>query len=81
MKQFSANLPITGTSITVTFPAGAYFVAEPAVLVTVLGAPTNVNAALVSTPVDGIGNVYTAVTLTFDVGAVGKRFSIMVAGD
>lgn len=81
MKQLARNLPVTGTSITVTFPAGTYFVAEPAILVTVLGEVTNVAATLNSTALDGIGNVYTSVTLTFQAAAVGKRFSLMITGD
>lgn len=81
MKTLARNLPVTGTSITVTFPAGTYFVTEPAILVTILGAITEVNATLNSTALDGIGNVYTSLTLTFQAAAVGKRFSLMVAGD
>lgn len=81
MKILARNLAVTGSSIIVTFPAGTYFVTEPAVLVTVLGAPTDVNVTLNSTALDGIGSVYTSVTLTFQAGAIGKRFSLMVAGD
>jgi hypothetical protein len=81
VKILARNLAVTGTSITVTFPAGTWFVAEPAVLVTVLGAPTDVGATLNSTAIDGIGNAYTSLTLTFQAGAVGRRFSLLVAGD
>lgn len=81
MKQLARNLPVTSTSITVTFPTGVYFVTEPAILVTVLGDVTNVNASMNSTPVNGIGNVYTSIVLTFQPSAVGKRFSLLVAGD
>jgi len=81
LKTLARNLAATGTSVTVTFPAGTWFVAEPAVLVTVLGAPTDVAATLNSTALDGIGNVYSSVTLTFQAGAVGKRFSLLVAGE
>lgn len=81
MKQLSRNLPVTATSITVTFPVDTYFVTEPAILVTVLGEVTNVNAMLNSTALNGVGNVYTSVTLTFQAAAVGKRFSLLIAGD
>lgn len=81
MKQLSRNLPVTATSITVTFPVDTYFVAEPAILVTVLGEVTNVNATLNSTALNGVGNVYTSITLMFQAAAVGKRFSLLIAGD
>lgn len=81
MKQLSRNLPVSAASITVTFPADTWFVAEPAILVTVLGEITNVNATLNSTALDGVGNVYTSLTLTFQAAAVGKRFSLLIAGD
>lgn len=81
MKTLARNLPVTGTSVTVTFPPRTWFVAEPAVLVTILGAPTDVDATLNSTAIDGIGNAYTSITLTFQASAVGKRFSLLIAGD
>lgn len=81
MKQLARNLPVTATSITVSFPVDTYFVTEPAILVTVLGEVTNVNATLNSTALNGVGNVYTSVTLTFQAAAVGKRFSLLIAGD
>lgn len=81
MRQLSRNLPVSGTSITVTFPVGTYFVTEPAILVTVLGEVTNVAATLNITALDGIGSVYTSITLTFQAAAVGKRFSLLIAGD
>ena len=80
MQTLARNLPITGTEITVTFPPGTYFVTEPAVLVTVLGAPTEVDAVLVHNLVAGIGEVYTELQLTFAAGAVGHRFSLAVIG-
>lgn len=81
MQHFSRNLPIAGTSVTVTFPAGTYFVAEPAVVVGILGAPTEYDATLVHASVPGVGEVYTSLTLTFQAGAVGKRFSLIVDGE
>lgn len=81
MPTLSRNLPITGTAITVTLPAGTFFVTEPAVLVTVHGAPTDVDVELVHGAVAGVGEVYTAVRLTFAAAAVGKRFSLAVIGE
>lgn len=81
MRTYAANLAVTATEITVTFPAGTWFVAEPAILVTVLGAVTEVDAALNVGAVSGVGNVYVSVTLTFQAGAVGQRFSLMIAGE
>lgn len=81
MKTLARNLAVTGTSITVTFPAGTFFVTEPAILVTILGAATNVNATLNGQTLPDLGWVYTSLTLTFDAGAVGKRFSLLIAGD
>lgn len=81
MQTLARNLPITGTAVTVTFPPGTYFVTEPAVLVTVLGAPTQVDALLVHSAVAGVGEVYTELQLTFEAGTVGKRFSLAVIGE
>ena len=81
MKTLARNLAVTGTSITVTFPVGTFFVTEPAILVTVLGAVTEVDSALNGQTLPDLGWVYTSLTLTFAAGAVGKRFSLLIAGD
>jgi hypothetical protein len=78
MARFARNLPIPGTSVTVTFPPGTYFVTEPAVVVGILGAPTHYDAVLVHHSVAGVGEVYTSINLTFQAGAVGKQFALIV---
>lgn len=81
MPRLARNLPITGTSVSVTFAPGTYFVTEPAVVVGILGAPTEYDATLVHASVPGVGEVYTSMTLSFPAGAVGKRFSLIVDGE
>lgn len=80
-RPLAVNIAVTGTSgIRLDFPTGRYLVDEPVVMVTVQGAPTNVNWTSPPEEVAGLGEVHTHVVLTFDAGAVGKRASVWVAG-
>jgi hypothetical protein len=79
-RPMAVNIAITGTSIRLDFPAGRYLVDEPIVLVTVQGAPTDVDWTSDPEAVAGLGEVHTHVQLTFDAGAVGQRASVWVAG-
>lgn len=79
-RPLAVNIAITGTSIRLDFPPGRYLVDEPVVIVTVQGAPTDVDWSSPPEAVAGLGEVHTHVVLTFDAGAVGKRASVWVAG-
>ena len=79
-RPLAVNIAITGTSIRLDFPAGRYLVAEPVVMVTVQGAPTDVDWTSPPEVVAGLGEVHTHVVLAFDAGAVGQRASVWVAG-
>jgi len=78
MTLVARNIAISSTTIHVDFPASSYFVNEPAVLVTIWGAPTQVDVALNTAVISGVGAVITSMDLTFQAGAVGKRASILV---
>ena len=81
MQQLLAvNIAVTSTAIRLDFPAGRYLVAEPVVLVTVQGAPTDVDWTSPPEAVAGLGEVHTHVQLQFAAGAVGRRASVWVAG-
>lgn len=76
-----ANIPVTSTSpIRLDFPVGQYLVGEPVVLVTVYGAPTEVDVTSTPEAVSGLGEVYTYILLTFAAAAVGKRAAVCVVG-
>lgn len=79
-RPLAANIAVTSTSIRLDFPVGRYLVAEPVVMITVQGAPTDVDWSSPPEAVAGLGEVHTHVQLTFDAGAVGKRASVWVAG-
>ena len=81
MTQYAGNFAIAATAVTFAFPAGTYFVIDPAVLLTVEGAPTDVAVVRVKSTVTGVGSVTTGLALTFAAGAVGKRFSLLVTGE
>jgi hypothetical protein len=68
---------ITGQTVHFTFPQGVFFVVEPSVLITVCGAPTNVDVVL-NYEVVGGASVFTSMDLTFDANAVGKKFSLLI---
>lgn len=76
-KIYSFQGAITATSIALAMPPGKFFVTEPIVLVTVKGTTTNVDWTLSYETVDG-AEVFTGITLTFQAGAVGKRFSLLM---
>jgi len=78
-RIYSDVRPITDTTVHLDF--ANYFVVEPAVLITVYGAETNVEVSLVYEFIDGVGEVYTGVDLTFPAGHVGKKFAILVTAD
>lgn len=79
-RPLAVNIAVTATSIRLDFPPARYLVAEPVVIVTVQGAPTDVDWSSPAEAVAGLGEVHTHVVLTFDAGAVGKRASVWVAG-
>lgn len=68
----------TGLSVVITFQD--YFVTEPAVLVTVYNAVTEVGVVCTKEEVSGVGEVYTYVTLTFPTGYSGKRAAVLICG-
>ena len=76
--MFNARLPVSGTSVTVTFPVNVFFSTPPIIHVTIEGAPTEVSITRNSEEIGGHGFVYTSVTLGFQSGAVGKTFNISV---
>ncbi len=71
---------VTGTTVHFTFPQGVFFVVEPSVLVTVYGAPTNVDVVLNYEVVNG-ASVFTNMDLIFDAAAVGKTFSLLIVSN
>ena len=79
-RPLAVNIAITAEEIRLDFPAGRYLVAEPVVMVTVQGGPTEVDWASPAEAVAGLGEVHTHVALTFPAGAVGLRASVWVAG-
>ena len=81
MRQVLAlSLAVTDTEIRLDFPPGFYPVTEPVVVVTVQGAPTDVDWSAPPEAVAGLGEVHTHVVLQFAAGAVGRRASVWVAG-
>lgn len=80
MKQSFRVQAITDTTMLINFAPGDWFATEPAVLVTVYGDPTDVDATMVYGTVDG-AQVYTGVSLVFAATAVGHRVAILVSGD
>ncbi len=76
---YSDVLAITDQSMTFTFPG--YFVTKPAVLVTVNNKVTEVAVQYNYQYIEGIGEVYTSITLTFPSDYVGSEFSIIVTAD
>ena len=78
-RIYSDVLAITDLTMTFTFPD--YFVTKPAVLVTVNGKASEVSVQYNYQYIEGIGEVYTSVTLTFPSGYVGSEFSIVVTAD
>jgi len=76
--MFNARLPVSGASVTVTFPANVFFSVPPIINVTIEGAPTEVSITRNSEELGGHGFVYTSVTIGFQSGAIGKFFNITV---
>lgn len=76
-----SNFNITARSVTLNIPSDNYSTTEPIVIVTVLGAPTNVTMTYGHESVDTLGEVYTSVTLTFpDDSYIGKRCNAWLVG-
>lgn len=76
--MFNARLPITSTSITVTFPDNIIFSTPPIIQITIEGAATNVAIERNSVIYGDYGFIYKSVTLTFETGAVGHIFNMTV---
>lgn len=79
--MFSARLPVSATSVTVTLPPNAYFSTPPVVLVTVEGAPTDVSISRDAEEIGGHGFMITSIVIGFQAGAVGKMFNIAVIAE
>lgn len=71
------SIPV-GLEVTIVFQD--YFVTEPAVLVTVYDAVTEVDILCIQEEVLGVGEVYTKCILTFPSGYNGKRAAVMICG-
>lgn len=76
--MYSYSGAVTGTVVTLAFPPGRHFIAEPVVMVVLRGAPTEVDWTLDYDLVPGVGEVYTGITMAFQAGAVGARFSLLM---
>lgn len=76
--MYSYSGAVTGTSVTLAFPPGRHLIAEPLVMVVVKGAPTDVDWTLSYELVAGVGEVFTGITLAFQAGAVGQRYSLLL---
>jgi hypothetical protein len=81
MRQLVQTMPISKDRISLTFAAALMFVDEPAVLVTVHGGVTEVDVQFSRTQVEGLGMLYTGVTLTFQPTLVGRRVSVVIFGE
>lgn len=79
--MFSARLPVSSTSVTVTLPPNAYFSTPPIVHVTIEGAPTDVSITRNSEEIGGNGFMITSIDIGFQAGAVGKYFNISVIAE
>lgn len=78
--MLSRKYAIAGTAVHIDYQPQDYYINEPVVFVTVLGDVTNVAVAHVAQNITGQGYVYTGLDLTFQAGAVGKSFSLLVMG-
>lgn len=78
--MLARKFAIAATVVHVDYQVQDYYVSEPVVLATVLGDVTNVAVAHVAQNITGLGYVYTGLDLTFQAGAVGKNFSLLVMG-
>ncbi len=82
MKTFSSVLSVTTTTVTVPFSSdnSVWFASEPAVFIQCNGNAAAVAWVPIMQNVGAAGIVQTGITVTFDAGAVGKKFSINVMG-
>lgn len=77
--SYAENFAVTGTAVHIDFP-GQTFALEPVVYVCINGAVTQAEWVL-NTSVVGGASYYTSIDLTFQPGAVGKQFSLIVVSN
>lgn len=74
----AGNFHVASTTVVFDLPPGKFTATRPIVLVTVEGAPTDVDVQAAPEYLAQVGEVYRRVTLTFQPAAVGKRASALV---
>jgi hypothetical protein len=77
--SYAESFAVTGTTVHIDFPDQT-FVLEPVVYVCINGAVTQAEWVL-NTSVVGGASYYTSIDLTFQAGAVGKQFSLIVVSN
>lgn len=78
--SLAREIGVTDTTVSLDYGPGRYFTAAPTVLVTVKGAPTDVDWTHTLVNVPRLGEVHSGLVLSFQAAAVGKRATVWVDG-
>jgi hypothetical protein len=80
MGDISGIYSVTSTSVHYVFPQGRWFAVPPCLFITLYGVATDIDRTFNYETING-ASVITSVDITFQAGAVGKQFSLLIVSN